>query len=129
MSAKETVVVLGASDNPERYSNRAVKMLLSHGHAVIPVHPALATVEGVPVVSSLDRIPGPVDTVSLYLSPRHSESQIAGLLALRPARVIFNPGTESPAVKSALEAGGIRCIEACTLVLLSTGQFTPTGRD
>ena len=128
MSATETVVVLGASNNPDRYSNRAVKMLLSHGYAVVPVHPALEQIEGIPVVPSLDRVQGPVDTVSVYLSPQNSQSLTGSLLALRPERVIFNPGSESEAVKSALEAGGIRCIEACTLVLLSTGQFATAGR-
>ena len=64
-----TVVVLGASDKPERYSNRAVRMLLEHGHEVIPVHPSLQTEEGLTVVPSLARVPRPVDTLTVYVSP------------------------------------------------------------
>jgi uncharacterized protein len=125
---KETVVVLGASANPERYSNRAVRMLRENGYEVIPVHPALERVEGIPVQPSLDQIHGPVDTVTVYVNPQHSEGMIESLLALGPERVIFNPGSESAKLAAALQASGIRCVEACTLVLLTTGQFASAGR-
>jgi predicted CoA-binding protein len=120
---KETVVVLGASPKPERYSNKAVRLLLEHGHRVIPVHPAVAEIESLPVVRSLDRIEGPVDTLTVYLSPSISAPLQSAILKLKPERVIFNPGTENPDLKQALERGGLSVEEACTLVLLNTGQF------
>ena len=126
---KETVVVLGASANPQRYSNRAVRMLRDRGHEVIPVHPALDSVEGIPALPSLDGIQVPVDTVTVYVSPQHSKPMIESLKALQPERVIFNPGAESPKVEAALTAAGVRCVKACTLVLLGTGQFASAGRD
>lgn len=126
---KETVVVVGASSNPERYSNRAVRMLRDHGHVVIPVHPALESVEGIPVLPSLDRVQVPLDTITMYVGSQHSEGMIEDLKALRPTRVIFNPGAESPKVEAALHSSGIRCVKACTLVLLTTGQFAAAGRD
>jgi len=119
----ETVAVLGASPKPERYSNRAVRMLAEYGHRVIPVNPAQSRIEGLPVSRRLEDVPGPVDTVTLYLSPDHSSPLLPGLLALKPRRVIFNPGAENPGLESALEMAGIEALEACTLVLLRTGQF------
>ncbi len=119
----ETVAVLGASDNPERYSNRAVRLLLEHGHHPIPVNPRLEKVEDLPVAPSLGDIEEPVDTLTLYLSPERLEPLRDDILALKPGRVIFNPGTETPALASALTEAGIPCEEACTLVLLNTGQF------
>ena len=68
-SPSETVVVLGASDQPDRYSNKAVKMLLEHGHRVIPIHPALKTVEGIAVVPNLSSVSETVNTLTLYLGP------------------------------------------------------------
>ena len=119
----ERVVIIGASDNPERYSHQAQLLLRQHGHEVVPVHPKLAEIEGVPVVADVSAISGPVDTVTLYIGPQISLTLKDKLIALKPRRVIFNPGTENAALKEALTNAGIACEEACTLVLLRTGQF------
>ena len=119
----QTVVVLGASPKPERYSNQAVRLLLRHGHTVLPVHTAVSEIEGLPVWADLRSIDMQVDTVSLYLSPERSIALAADLIALRPKRVIFNPGTESAALQQQLQDQGIAVEEACTLVLLNTEQF------
>lgn len=123
MKETKTVAVLGASRKPERYSNKAVRLLLEHGHRVIPVHPAIEEIEHLPVVHALEHIVDPVDTLTVYLSPAISTPLQADILRLKPRRVIFNPGTENPELKRALERDGIAVEEACTLVLLNTGQF------
>jgi len=122
-SPVETVVVLGASANPERYSHKAVVALLEHGHHVIPVHPALSEVLGLTVVSRLDAVAGPVDIVTLYVNAAQSTPLREALIQVAPRRVIFNPGTENPELVAALEREHIECLEACTLVMLATGQF------
>lgn len=123
-SSPQTVVVLGASNQPERYSFLALQMLTEHGHRVIPVHPSLTEILGIPVRSSLGKVTEPIDTLTLYLGPERLEKLIPEILELNPRRVIFNPGTESPALQAALTATAIPWIEACTLVLLRTGQFS-----
>jgi predicted CoA-binding protein len=117
------VAVLGASDKPERYSYQAIKLLQEKGHSPLPVHPALAEVLGVPVYPSLEAIGGAVDTVTVYLSAENSSKVAPALLASGARRVIFNPGAENPALAAQLRAAGIETVEACTLVLLRTGQF------
>jgi predicted CoA-binding protein len=119
----ETVAVIGASPKPERYSNKAVRLLREYGHTVLPVNPAQAEIEGIAVTRSIDALPRHVDTVTVYVGPDHSGALQPALLALRPGRVIFNPGAENPALERALQESGIRVEEACTLVLLRTGQF------
>ena len=119
----ERVVIIGASDNPERYSHKALLLLRQHGHEVVPVHPKLSEIEGVPVVADLSAILGPVDTVTLYVGPTISLTLKDKLIALKPRRVIFNPGTENAPLQATLTSAGIACEEACTLVLLHTGQF------
>lgn len=118
----ETVAVLGASPKPERYSNQAIRLLRTHGHRVIPVNPAQSEIEGLPVVAKVEDLKD-VDTVTMYVSPAHSDGLLPGLLALKPRRVIFNPGAENPGLEKALGEAGIEVEEACTLVLLRTGQF------
>lgn len=119
----ETVAVLGASPKPERYSNRAIHMLREYGHTVIPVNPIQREIAGLPVTASLQAITQPVDTVTIYVSPAHLEPLLDGLLALKPKRVIFNPGAEHPRIAATLEKAGIATEEACTLVLLRSRQF------
>lgn len=122
-NTQETVVVIGASANPERYSNKAVRALLDHGHEVIPVHPAVREVQDVPVIASLEHVEAEVDTVTLYVNAAQSSKLKDALLDLHPRRVIFNPGAENTDLRIALERENIECLEACTLVMLSTGQF------
>jgi len=117
------VAVLGASNKPERYSHQAVVLLAKKGHAVFPIHPALVEIDGHPVFKRLADVPAPLHTVTLYVSPALSAGMAGELLAARPARVIFNPGTENPELERKLAAAGIDIVRACTLVLLRTGQF------
>ncbi|HUZ18802.1 MAG TPA: CoA-binding protein [Spirochaetia bacterium] len=119
----ERVAVLGASKKPDRYSNKAVLLLKEHGHNVVPVHPVEKQIEGLNVAPSLREIGGSVDTLTVYVGPHHIAPLIDEIVALRPGRVILNPGTESSQLESALTENGIPYLEACTLVLLKTGQF------
>lgn len=120
---QETVVVLGASDKPDRYSYKAVKLLEEHGHKVIPVHPTLKNIEGLTVVNNLSAITEHIDTLTLYVGAAASSSMQSEILALKPKRIIMNPGAENPDLAKAATAEGIEVLEACTLVMLKTGQY------
>ena len=122
-SSPQRVVILGASDKPERYAHKAQMALLHHGHAVVPVHPRLKEIEGQAVVPDLSEVTGPVDTVTMYVGPAISAGLAEKLVALKPTRVIFNPGAENAELSDKLTAAGIQTEEACTLVLLATDQF------
>lgn len=117
------VAILGASDKPERYANRAQRLLFEKGYKVQPVAPRGDEVLGVPVARSLLDCSDPVDTLTLYLGSARLPSVLPDILEVSPRRVIFNPGTENAEVKAALEASGIETIEACTLVMLKVGTF------
>ncbi|MEN3111313.1 CoA-binding protein [Uliginosibacterium paludis] len=119
----EKVAVIGASNNPERYSNKAMKMLAEYGHQTFPVAPALSEVEGRRAVASPADLAEKVDTVTMYVGPARQAELLDAIVALAPRRVIFNPGTENPEAYARLDAAGIPHLEACTLVLLRTGQF------
>ena len=119
----ERIIILGASNRPDRYAYKAFASLLKYGHEPVPVHPNLSEIEGVAVIPNLESVKGQVDTVTLYVNPTISEPLVDAIIALNPRRVIFNPGTESGELVERLEAAGIAAEEACTLVLLKTGQF------
>jgi len=117
------VAVIGASDNPERYSYKAVKFLQEQGHAVYPVHQRIKLIDGVSVFASIKDITDSLDTVTLYVAADISNLLTADILAKKPRRIIFNPGAENPQLEALAQAKGIETLEACTLVMLRTGQF------
>jgi predicted CoA-binding protein len=119
----KTTLVVGASPKKERYSNKALHMLKEYGHEVIAVHPAMDEIDGVPVKRRIEDVDQDIHTVTLYVGPARSEAMQDAIVALRPERVIFNPGAECEPLKSRLEKEGIGYEEACTLVLLRTGQY------
>jgi len=123
MNKKERVVVIGASHKPERYSYKAIEALMRSGHEVIPFNPSLKEVQGLKVINKLEDIKDKVDTVTMYVGPDRQEQMADGILALKPKRIIANPGAESDVMRKAAEKNKIEYVEACTLVLLATGQF------
>ncbi|MCI5150055.1 MAG: CoA-binding protein [Candidatus Electrothrix sp. MAN1_4] len=119
----ETVAIIGASDNPERYANKAMHALQKHGHAVVLVNPFKKEVKGRECLDSVADYKGKIDTVTLYVNPRRFQDNIDDVIKVQPKRVIMNPGTENDTHQQALEEAGIEVVRACTLVLLSTNQF------
>lgn len=119
----QRVAVIGASDNPERYSNRAIQQLLAYGHFVFPVTPKRVVLPGLMVYPSILQVPQPVETVTIYVNPRILESLVGDIVDSKPGRVIFNPGSEHLAAAKAFRDAGIQTENSCTLVLLTSGQF------
>ncbi|MBX2907656.1 MAG: CoA-binding protein [Taibaiella sp.] len=119
---KKKTVVLGASENPSRYSNMAMQRLQAHGHPVVAVGKIPGNVNGMEIVAT-PPAEADVDTVTLYLNPTHQKAYYDYILSLNPKRIIFNPGTENEELEQMAEERGIKAQEACTLVLLSTGQY------
>lgn len=118
---KKTIVI-GASDNPNRYAYRAVHSLKSHGHEVVPVGIRKGQIAGLDIRT--DRpAEGEVDTVTLYVGPQNQPAWYDYILELKPKRIIFNPGTENEELERRAQAQGIRTEEACTLVMLSIGNY------
>lgn len=124
MSSEHTVVVLGASKNPERFSNQAICLLHQHQYCVLPVHPTLKHVCELHCYNTLEEITTPViNTLTLYLSPEKLNQLRDKIIALNPGRVIFNPGTESEYLQNALNQSGIPWQHDCTLVMLRNNRF------
>jgi len=121
MVSKKTVV-LGASENPSRYSNMAVNSLSAHKHPVVAVGRREGRIGNVQIVTGQPK-EDEVDTVTLYLNPTNQKPYYDYILSLHPKRIIFNPGTENVELYQKAREKGIKPMEACTLVLLSTGQF------
>lgn len=121
MTQKKTLV-LGASDNPSRYSYLAIGKLRQYGHPVVAIGRKDTSVAGVPVTKTLVAVED-IHTVTLYMNPTHQKEFYQYILSLHPKRIIFNPGTENEELEKLAAEKGIETLEACTLVMLGTGQY------
>jgi uncharacterized protein len=119
--AKKTLV-LGASDNPTRYSYLAVNRLRNFKHPVVAIGRKKVTVADVDIDTEKKPL-NDVDTVTLYLNAANQAEYYDYILSLHPKRIIFNPGAENEELYNLATENGIQPMEACTLVLLSTGQY------
>ena len=122
MNENKKTLVLGASDNPSRYSYLAVNRLRSHGHPVVAIGKKNVMVADVPIEKEKKDWKN-VDTVTLYLNPTHQQQYYDYILSLKPKRIIFNPGAENDELSDLAIKNGIKPMEACTLVLLSINQY------
>lgn len=115
-------LVIGASENPARYSNMAIHSLLNHNIEVVALAKRTGEVEGVKIITSFPKTEK-IHTVTMYIGPQRQPEYYDDIIALKPKRVIFNPGTENKEFYTLLENYNIMVEQACTLVLLSTGQY------
>ncbi|HTD93586.1 MAG TPA: CoA-binding protein [Chitinophagaceae bacterium] len=122
MNEKKKTLILGASANPERYSYLALQRLRKLGHPVVAVGRRNAMVGDTPIATGKVKEDG-VDTVTLYLNPLNQKEYYDYILSLNPKRIIFNPGTENDELLALARKNNIPTMEACTLVLLGTGQY------
>ena len=118
---KKTLII-GASNNPDRYAYKAAERLMNYGHEIELLGVRPDEVFGKKVDTERKMYEG-LDTVTLYIGPKHQPEYYDYVLSLKPKRVVFNPGTENREFEQLLEKNGIEAEEACTLVLLGTGQY------
>ena len=115
-------LIVGASTNPERYAYKAALSLLAHGHEIELIGQKVGNVKGHEIKTNNPDLEG-IDTVTIYVGPQNQPSLYDYILKQNPRRIIFNPGAENYEFEQLAKAKGIEVEEACTLVLLSTGQY------
>jgi hypothetical protein len=121
MDNKKTLV-LGATPNESRYANLAANRLVRSGHSIVNVGLREGVVAGVPIEKP-DTIHHDIDTITLYVGPQNQQRLYDYILETNPKRIIFNPGTENSELRRMANEKGIETEYACTLVLLSIGQY------
>lgn len=115
-------LVFGASNNPARYSNLAMRRLVENNIETVAFGVREGTVSDIQIKTNLDDFQN-VDTITLYLNPKRQQEYYQKILELKPRRVIFNPGTENPEFFQMLQKAGVEVENSCTLVLLATDQY------
>ncbi len=119
---KKKTLILGASTNSDRYAYLAAQRLTQHGHTIVNVGIKSGEVAGVPIESA-EKLHSDIDTITLYIGAQNQPAYYEYILNTHPKRIIFNPGTENPELETMAQEMGIETLQACTLVMLSTGQY------
>ncbi len=115
-------LILGASSNPDRYAYIAAKDLTKYQHEIVPVGIKKGEVFGKEIITDKSPIEA-VDTLTLYIGPKNQPEWYDYILQIAPKRIIFNPGTENQELAQLAQQNNIETLEACTLVMLATGQY------
>ena len=117
-----TTLVIGASENPDRYAYKAVTMLQEHGFKLIAFGLKPGCIGNILIQTTFPK-ETEIDTVTLYVGPERQTALIPEIIALKPRRIIFNPGTENPDFIKLAQDADIETVIACTLVLLATESY------
>lgn len=115
-------LVIGASEKAERYSNKAVISLVQNGHEVIALGRKEGRIKDEKIVTQLEGNEN-IHTISVYIGIDHQDNLIETIKDVKPSRVIFNPGTENYDLCTEISKMDIECVNACTLVMLSIGNY------
>ncbi len=121
MEQRKTLV-LGATTNPARYAYLAAHRLAAAGHEIVNIGIKKGALAGVAIQPAGEALPD-IHTITMYIGPQRQPQYYDYIIKTHPKRIIFNPGTENPELKALAEQQGIETLAACTLVLLSTGQY------
>jgi predicted CoA-binding protein len=119
---KKKTLILGATDNQSRYANLAANRLVAYGHPIVNIGIKPGQAAGVEIEKA-GEVHDDIDTVTLYIGPHNQPQYYDYIIQSKPKRIIFNPGTYNPVLEELANQNGIETLEACTLVMLSTGQY------
>jgi uncharacterized protein len=112
----KTVAIIGASNDPRKFGNKAVRAFQQQGYTVYPVNPNESEVEGLAAYKSIRDVPVRPQMTSVYVPP-HVLLKLLPDIAERGCEELWlNPGTESDEVLGEAERLGLNVIQACSIV-------------
>jgi predicted CoA-binding protein len=119
----KVVAVIGASNNRQKFGNRAVRAFTQQGYTVLPINPHEREVEGLKAYGSVLDVPGPIDMASFYVPPAIGEQVIEEVARKRIPEVWLNPGAESDALVARARALSIQPIVACSIIAIGQDPY------
>lgn len=112
----KTVAIIGASNDRNKFGNKAVRAFRQQGYQVYPVNLAESEIEGLSAFKSIRDVPVRPQMVSVYLAPERLLKVLPDIAARGCDELWLNPGAESAAVLAEAERLGLNVIQACSIV-------------
>jgi len=121
---EKKIIIVGASNDKEKFGNRAVRAYLSKGWTVYPINLYEKEIEGVKVYKRVIEVPGEVELASVYLPPEIGLKVVNDLAAKGIKRVYLNPGAESDELVAKLKERNIQPVLACSITAIGLDPFS-----
>ncbi|NIM18901.1 MAG: CoA-binding protein [Candidatus Latescibacteria bacterium] len=112
----QKVAVIGASNNREKFSNKAVRAYLKQGYTVYPVNHKEDSIEGLKAYPSVRDIPDALDRITVYLPPKATLTVLDDIASKGAKELFLNPGSESDEVIDKAKTLGLAPILACSIL-------------
>jgi predicted CoA-binding protein len=119
----KTVAVIGASSDPRKFGNRAIRAFRRQGYRVIPINPNEQVVEGLKAYASVLDVPGAIDMATFYVPPDIGVKVIAEVAEKGIAEVWLNPGSESAELIRVARSLNVEPILACSIVGIGENPY------
>lgn len=119
----KTVAVIGASSDPSKFGNRAVRAFRRQGYRVIPINPNEAEVDGLKTYASVLDVPGQIDMATFYVPPAIGQKVIVEVAQKRIPEVWLNPGSESHELIQLARALKVETILACSILSIGENPY------
>lgn len=119
----KVVAVIGASNDPRKFGNRAVRAFRRHGDTVVPINPHEKDVDGLKAYASVLDVPGPIDVATIYVPPEIGQQVIEEIARKNIPEVWLNPGAESDALVARARALRIQPIVACSIMGIGADPY------
>lgn len=111
-----SVVILGASEDRNKFGNKALRAFQSRGYRVFPVHPKAAKVEGIPTYNSISDVPERPNMVTVYLPPKILLSVLPEIARKGCDELWLNPGADSSEVLAEARKLGLKVVQSCSIL-------------
>ena|ERR1035437_6346921 len=112
----KTVAIIGASNDRQKYGNKAVRAYLQQGYSVYPVNPNESQIENLPVFKSIQDVPVRPERTSVYIPPHVLLTLLPDIAARGCDELWLNPGTDSPEVVAEAERLRLNVVQACSIL-------------
>jgi predicted CoA-binding protein len=119
----KTVAIIGASSDPRKFGNRAVRAFRRRGYTVFPINPNERQVDGLQTYASVLDVPGPIDMATFYVPPEVGERVIVEVAAKKIPEVWLNPGSESETLLKIAKGLKIEPILACSILGIGENPY------
>ena len=115
--ALKTWAVVGLGNNPDRAAFGVAKVLQSHGHRIIPVHPRAEEVHGETGYKTLSEIPFPIDVVDCFVASERVGEIVDEAIKIGAKAVWLQLGViDQAAIDRALAAGLLAVMDHCPAI-------------
>lgn len=112
----KTVAIIGASNDRQKFGNKAVRAFQQQGYTVYPVNPNEAEVEGVRAYRSISEVPVRPEMISVYVPPPVLLKLLPEIAAKGCDELWLNPGAESDEAIAEAQRLGLNVVQACSIV-------------